>query len=97
MRCWSTSGAVSTVVTGPLSVNRLPRIFNESPKPLGMVINAGRPYNVLTHALRRAGVPVLPACDQAIRSLGRYLCHRSEEITNYELQVTKPELATSPR
>jgi len=96
MRCWSTSGAVLTVVTSPLSVNRLPRIFNESPKPLGMVIDAGRPYDVLTHALRRASVPVLPACDQAIRSLGRYLCHRSEEITNYELQVTKPGLAAIP-
>ena len=46
--------------------------------------DAGRPYDVLTHALRRAGVPVLPACDQAIRSLGRNLCHRSEEITNNE-------------
>ncbi len=77
-------------------LDRLPGILNESQKPLAIVIDAGRPYDVLAHALRRAGVPVLPACDQAIRSLGRYLCHRSERITNDELQVTKPGLAAVP-
>jgi hypothetical protein len=25
------------------------------------------------------GIPVFPSADQAIRSLGRYLCHRAEE------------------
>jgi hypothetical protein len=28
--------------------------------------------------VRRAGVPVFRSCDQAIRSLGRYLCHRAK-------------------
>jgi hypothetical protein len=52
---------------------RLPAIFRDSTKPLLVVIDAGRPYDVLARALRQEGIPVFPCCDQAIRSLGRYL------------------------
>ena len=42
-----------------------------------MVIDAGEAYATLATAMRRAGVPVFPSCDQAIRSLGRYICRRT--------------------
>ncbi len=40
------------------------------------VVDSGPRYDPLVHALRVGGVPVFPSADQAIRSLGRYLCHR---------------------
>jgi len=57
---------------------RLPALLGEFDKPMIVVIDAGPPYDALARAIRRGGVPVFPSCDQAIRSLGRYLCHRSE-------------------
>ncbi len=58
-------------------VERLPKLFAESCKPLIYVIDSGPAYDPLAHAIRAAGVPVFRSCDQAIRSLGRYLCHRA--------------------
>lgn len=55
---------------------RLPRVFAETEKPMIAVVDSGARYVPLVHALRRGGVPVFPSADQAIRSLGRYLCHR---------------------
>ncbi len=55
---------------------RLPRVFQESDKPVVVVIDSGAPFHELRTALRFAGVPTFRSCDQAIRSLGRYLCHR---------------------
>lgn len=46
-------------------------------KPLIVVIDSGSPFDALADALRRGHIPVLRSCDQAIRSLGRYLCHRA--------------------
>ena len=57
---------------------RLPRLFATSRKPLVAVIDSGPLYDPLVHALRDRGVPVFRSADQAIRSLGRYLCHRVE-------------------
>jgi acyl-CoA synthetase (NDP forming) len=57
---------------------RIPRLFAEAGKPLIVVVDSGSLYEPLVRALRRAGVPVFPSADQAIRSLGRYLCHRAE-------------------
>lgn len=57
---------------------RLPALMREFDKPMIVVIDAGPPYDALARAIRRGGVPVFPSCDQAIRSLGRYLCHRTE-------------------
>ena len=73
---------------------RLPAIVREYDKPLVAVIDAGPPYNVLARALRRDGVPVLPSCDQAIRSLGRFLCHRMEHRESRECDFDR-EPATS--
>jgi acyl-CoA synthetase (NDP forming) len=55
---------------------RLPRVFAESEKPMIAVVDSGARYVPLVQALRRGGLPVFPSADQAIRSLGRYLCHR---------------------
>ena len=55
----------------------LPRLFRESTKPMIAVVDSGPRYDPLVRALRLGGVPVFPSADQAIRSLGRYLCHRS--------------------
>jgi indolepyruvate ferredoxin oxidoreductase beta subunit len=57
---------------------RLPRLFATARKPLITVIDSGSLYDPLAHALRDRGVPVFRSADQAIRSLGRYLCHRVE-------------------
>jgi hypothetical protein len=43
-----------------------------------VVIDSGPLYDPLVRALRLAGIPVFPSADQAIRSLGRYLCHRAQ-------------------
>jgi hypothetical protein len=55
---------------------RLPRLFAEASKPMIVVVDSGPRFYPLVRALRLAGVPVFPSADQAIRSLGRYLCHR---------------------
>ncbi len=55
---------------------RLPRVFAEADKPIVAVVDSGARYDPLVAALRRGGLPVFPSADQAVRSLGRYLCHR---------------------
>lgn len=55
---------------------RLARVMRDTAKPLVAVVDSGPPFDPLTDALRRAGLPVFRTADQAIRSLGRYLCHR---------------------
>jgi acyl-CoA synthetase (NDP forming) len=64
--------------------HRIPEIFRAASKPLAVVVDAGAPYDVFARRLRSAGVPVFPSCDQAIRSLGRYLhhCCRHAPIAN---------------
>jgi acyl-CoA synthetase (NDP forming) len=57
--------------------NRIPRLFAEADKPIIAVVDSGPRYDPLVRALRLGGVPVFPSADQAIRSLGRYLCHRA--------------------
>lgn len=56
---------------------RLATLLREGGKPLVAVVDAGELYDPLVRALRSAGVPTLRSCDQAVRSLGRYLCQRS--------------------
>ncbi|MBN2559771.1 MAG: indolepyruvate oxidoreductase subunit beta [Phycisphaerae bacterium] len=56
--------------------HRLAALFRESPKPLIVVIDSGPTYEPLAYTIRAAGVPVFRSSDQAIRSLGLYLCHR---------------------
>jgi acyl-CoA synthetase (NDP forming) len=63
---------------------RIPRLFAEASKPLIVVVDSGSLYDPLVRALRLGGVPVFPSADQAIRSLGRYLCHRVEPAGDRE-------------
>jgi acyl-CoA synthetase (NDP forming) len=58
-------------------VERIPRLFAGANKPMVVVVDSGPRYDPLIRALRAAGIPVFPSADQAIRSLGRYLCHRA--------------------
>ncbi len=58
--------------------DELPELLKQYNKPLIAVIDAGKMYDPLALLLRRRGIPVFPSCDQAIRSLGRYICHRVE-------------------
>jgi acyl-CoA synthetase (NDP forming) len=55
----------------------LPRLFAETTKPMIVVVDSGPQYESFAAAIRRAGIPVLRSADQAVRSLGRYLCHRA--------------------
>ncbi|MFH1748754.1 MAG: indolepyruvate oxidoreductase subunit beta [Planctomycetota bacterium] len=76
-------------ITRPGSLaERLPRLFAEARKPVVVSIDSGSRYDALAGAIRAAGVPVFRSCDQAIRSLGRYLCHRSPVV---EVRATSAE------
>ncbi len=61
-------------------VERLPKLFADANKPVVVSIDSGPHYDALVQGIRAAGVPVFRSCDQAIRSLGRYLCHRSPVV-----------------
>ena len=56
---------------------RLPKLFAEAQKPLVVVVDSGPRYDPLVRAMREGGVPVFPSADQAVRSLGRFLCYRT--------------------
>jgi acyl-CoA synthetase (NDP forming) len=56
---------------------RLPALFAAADKPMIVVVDSGPRFDPLVRSLRLGGVPVFPSADQAIRSLGRYLCHRA--------------------
>lgn len=58
--------------------DRLPALLRHSPKPIIAVIDSGPPYDAMARRLREGGVPVFRTCDQAVRSLGRFLCYRLE-------------------
>ncbi len=56
---------------------RLPRIVADYDKPLIFVVDCAEPYDKFSRVIRESGVPVFRSADQAIRSLGRYLTHRT--------------------
>ncbi len=56
--------------------HRIPRIFHEYIKPLIFVVDASETYDALASQVRIDGVPVFRSADQAMRSIGRYLCDR---------------------
>lgn len=75
----------SALLTAPEDVRdprslavRLPRLFATSTKPMVAVVDSGPRYAPFVRALREGGVPVFPSADQAVRSLGRYLCDKAE-------------------
>ena len=66
-------------ITQPGSLaDRLSALLVDAKKPLAAVIDCGPLYDDLVRKLRAGGVPVFRSADQAIRSLGRYLCHRDK-------------------
>lgn len=56
---------------------QLGALFLSARKPLIAVVDSGDAYVPLVHSLRATGMPVFRSADQAVRSLGRYLCHRA--------------------
>lgn len=80
---------------------RLPKLLREFDKPLIAIVDAGPLYDPFTHALRVGDVPTFRSCDQAIRSLGRYLCHRTgaqrgdARVTATEEQQSEPVASAS--
>lgn len=58
--------------------DRLPALLAESKKPVVAVIDSGAPFDALAQRIREQGMPVFRSCDQALRSLGQYLCRRHE-------------------
>lgn len=55
---------------------RLPALSRAVDKPLVVVVSAGDEYRPYVRRLREGGLPVLRTGDEAMRALGRYLCHR---------------------
>ncbi len=79
-------------ITRPGSLaERLPRLATATPKPVVVSIDSGPLYDPLARALRAAGLPVFRSCDQAMRSLGRYLCHRAAR-TGASATLPRPTL-----
>jgi acyl-CoA synthetase (NDP forming) len=64
------------IAKGGSLVDRLPKVFAETDKPVVCVIDSGPQYDALAGGIREAGVPVFRSSDQAIRSLGRYIAYR---------------------
>lgn len=75
---------------------RVAKLFRESTKPVVFVIDAGPLYDPMARIVRAAGVPVFRSSDQAIRSLGRYLCFRAP-LSNAAHDENRPEPPTGPR
>jgi acyl-CoA synthetase (NDP forming) len=74
------TGALRTtpeeLATSGSLAERIPRLLAAGDKPLAVVVDSGPLYETLVQCLRAGGVPVFRSADQAVRSLGRYLCHR---------------------
>lgn len=66
--------------------HRLPELFRASRKPLVVVIDSGPAYEKLVHAIRSGGVPVFRSADEALRSLGLYLCHHTDRAETRQRQ-----------
>ena len=69
-------------IASSLSIgNRIVDWARTASKPLIAVVDSGRLFDPLADLLRAGGVPVFRTSDQAIRSFGRYLCHRVERVS----------------
>ena len=77
-------------------IERLPRLFKESRKPLVVNVDSGSLYDPFVKTLRTAGLPVFRSSDQAVRTLGRYLCHAArvrQDSTRSVRGAREPKLA----
>ena len=57
-------------------VERLPRLFASTDKPLVAVVDSGALFDPLVAGLREAGVPVFRSADRATQALGRWIASR---------------------
>jgi acyl-CoA synthetase (NDP forming) len=57
-------------------VERLPRLFASTAKPLVAVVDSGPIYEPLVLGLREAGIPVFRSADRATQALGRWMMRR---------------------
>ncbi|MFG0284507.1 MAG: acetate--CoA ligase family protein [Phycisphaerales bacterium JB039] len=55
----------------------LQRLRRDFDKPIAAVIDGGPQYHALIDRIRAGGTPVFARADEAMRSFGRYLCHRA--------------------
>jgi acyl-CoA synthetase (NDP forming) len=84
-------------VEDPASLaQRIPALFAEASKPMIVVVDSGPRYDPLVRQLRLAGVPVFPSADQAVRSLGRYLCHRAGDTESARTGEKTQEVVVAP-
>lgn len=65
---------------------RLPKLFAAARKPVIVSLDAGSLYDGVASAIRAAGVPVFRSADQAVRALGRYVCHRCPVVASREVE-----------
>ncbi|MBU0719637.1 MAG: acetate--CoA ligase family protein, partial [Planctomycetes bacterium] len=75
----------------------LPELLSGSSKPLVAVIDSGDRYEPLVNALRTGGVPTFRSADQAVRALGRYLCHRVSQGGSKVLTSASRKKGEAPR
>ena len=71
------AGTAEEVATQDSLADVVGRLTRDFEKPIVTVIDAGPTYAALVRRLRENHIPVLRPADQAIRSFGRYLCHRA--------------------
>jgi indolepyruvate ferredoxin oxidoreductase beta subunit len=64
-------------------------------KPIVCVIDSGAAYAPLVSRLRDKGIPVFRSADQAVRSLGRYMCHRAPAVQPPASPAAPPLAATT--
>lgn len=55
---------------------RLVKLAREYPKPMAVIVDAGRLYDPLARGLKRNGLLVFRSADRAVLSLGRYMQNR---------------------
>ncbi len=67
------------IARGGSLVEIVPALLRDYDKPLCFVVDCGTLYDTFALAVRETGVPVMRSVDQAIRSMGRYLCHRTRD------------------
>lgn len=69
------------------------RLTKSTSKPIIAVVDAGALYGPFVERMRQRHIPVFRSADQAIRSLGRYLCRRAKSAPVEVEPKRAPELS----
>ncbi|MCL4222395.1 MAG: indolepyruvate oxidoreductase subunit beta [Phycisphaerales bacterium] len=64
------------IARGRTLADVLGTLAGEFSKPIVAVVDAGAAYEGLVRKLRETSIPVFRSADEAMKALGRYLCHR---------------------